>query len=307
LIYAESERWAQRAAASAAQCVIAPEGISFAGKTVLRAAEPKVAFARAAARFFSAAPAPAGLHAAAVISPEAQIGNRVHVGPFAAIEADAQVGDGCSIGAGCWIGEGVHLGRDCTLYPNVVIYPGAWLGDRVIVHAGAVLGSDGFGYVFDQGAYLKFPQLGTLVIEDDVEIGSNATVDRGSLGETRIARGTKLDNLVHVAHNVLISQHCVIAAQTGISGSSTLGEYVVVGGQVGIADHVRIEDRAVLGAQAGIPTSKIIRGGATYWGTPARKIEEFKKQYAVASRLPQLMEELKELQREVAELHRRTA
>ncbi len=302
LIYAESEHWAERAMASAAQCVIAGEGVPLTGKTVIRSAQPKLALARAAARFFPGKPAAAGIHATAIISPKARIGVRVHVGPFAVIEADAQVGEGSSIAAGCFIGEGVHVGQECKLYPNVVIYAGVWVGDRVIVHAGAVIGSDGFGYVLDEGAFLKFPQVGTVVIEDDVEIGSNSTVDRGSLGETRIGRGTKIDNLVQVAHNVQIGRHCVIAAQTGVSGSSSLGEYVVVGGQVGIGDHVRIENRAVLGAQAGIPSNKIIRGAATYWGTPARKIEDFKRQYAAASRLPELMEELRELRKQVAEL-----
>ncbi len=304
LIYAESERWAERTMASAARCVIAGEGIALAGKTVIRANQPKLALARAAARFFPARPVGAGIHATAIVSAKAQLGAQVHVGPFAVIEANAKVEEGSSIGAGCYVGEGVHIGRECMLYPNVVIYAGVRLGDRVIIHAGTVLGSDGFGYVLDEGGYLKFPQVGTLVIEDDVEIGSNATVDRGSLGETRIGRGTKIDNLVQVAHNVQIGQHSVIAAQTGISGSSILGTHVVVGGQVGIGDHVRIEDRAVLGGQAGIPSNKIIRGEATYWGTPARKMEEFKRQYAAASRLPELMEELRELRKQVEELRR---
>jgi len=302
LIYVESPRWVERTMASAAQCVIAGEGVRLTGKTVIRSSQPKLALARAAARFFPARPAAAEIHATAIISPGARLGGRVSVGPFAVIEANAEVGEGSSIAAGCYVGEGVHLGQECKLYPNVVIYAGVRLGDRVIVHAGTVIGSDGFGYVLDEGAYLKFPQLGTLVIEDDVELGSNSTVDRGSLGETRIGRGTKIDNLVQVAHNVQIGRHCVIAAQTGISGSSSLGEYVVVGGQVGIGDHVRIENRAVLGAQAGIPSNKIIRGEATYWGTPARKIEDFKRQHAAASRLPELMQELRELRKQVAEL-----
>ena len=190
LIYAESERWAERSRASAARCVIAGEGIPLAGKTVIRTPTPKLALARVAARFFPAKSPPMGTHRTASVSPEAQIGDRVHIGAFVVIEARAQVGDGSSIGAGCYVGEGVRIGRESKLYPNVVIYDGVRLGDRVIVHAGTVLGSDGFGYVPDENGYLKFPQLGTLVIEDDVEIGSNASVDRGSLGETRIGRGT---------------------------------------------------------------------------------------------------------------------
>ena len=180
------------------------------------------------------------------------------------------------------------LGSNCELYPNVTIYPGVRIGDRVVVHAGAVLGSDGFGYVRDEksGRYEKFPQAGRLEIEDDVEIGANATVDRGALDITRIGRGTKIDNLVHVGHNVRIGEDVVIAAQTGLSGSAVIEKNAVIGGQVGIADHVRIEEGAILGAQSGIPSKKIIRGkGVVFWGTPARPIREYLKELAVLARL----------------------
>jgi UDP-3-O-[3-hydroxymyristoyl] glucosamine N-acyltransferase len=200
----------------------------------------------------------------------------------------ADIGSGTRIGAGSVIGEHVRLGRDCEIYPNVTIYPGAKLGDRVIVHAGAVLGSDGFGYVRDStnGRYEKFPQIGRLEIGDDVEIGANATVDRGALEVTRIARGTKIDNLVHIGHNCLIGEDVVIAAQTGISGSVVVENGVVIAGQVGIADHVRIEEGAILGAQCGVPTKKVIRGkGVVFWGTPARPIREYLKELAVLARL----------------------
>jgi UDP-3-O-[3-hydroxymyristoyl] glucosamine N-acyltransferase len=180
------------------------------------------------------------------------------------------------------------MGSDCHLYPRVVLYSGTELGDRVIVHAGAVLGSDGFGYVRDSvtGEYAQFPQQGRLTIEDDVEIGANTTIDRGALEETRIGRGTKLDNLVHVGHNVSIGRNVVIAAQTGISGSSTIGDGAVVGGQVGIADHVEIGPGAILGAQAGIPSGKRIDGpGIVFWGTPARPIKGYLKELATLARL----------------------
>jgi len=182
----------------------------------------------------------------------------------------------------------VRIGRGCVIHANVSIYPGTRLADRVIVHAGAVLGSDGFGYVRDEqtGKYEKFPQLGTLDIGDDVEIGANSTLDRGALDATVIKRGTKIDNLVHVGHNVQIGEDIVIAAQTGISGSSVLEDGVVVAGQVGIADHVRIEKGAILGAQSGIPTGKVLRGsGILFWGTPARPIRQYLKELAVLARL----------------------
>src|SRR5438477_9219300 len=186
------------------------------------------------------------------------------------------------------MGANVVIGRDCELYPNVTVYSGVRIGDRVVVHAGAVLGSDGFGYVRDEktGRYEKFPQIGRLEIEDDGEIGANATIDRGALDGTRIRRGTKIDNLVHVGHNVDIGEDVVIAAQTGLSGSAVVENNVIIGGQVGIADHVRIEAGAILGAQSGIPSKKVIRGkGIVFWGTPARPIKEYLKELAVLGRL----------------------
>ncbi len=192
------------------------------------------------------------------------------------------------IGAGAVIGTGCVLGLGCRIYPRAVLYPGVRLGSRVTVHAGAVLGSDGFGYVRDagSGAYSQFPQQGMLVIEDDVEIGANTTVDRGALEETRIRRGTKLDNLVHIGHNVEVGEDVVIAAQTGVSGSSRIGRGAVVAGQVGIADHVDISAGAILGAQCGVPSNKRIEGpGVLFWGTPARPITQYLKELATLARL----------------------
>jgi UDP-3-O-[3-hydroxymyristoyl] glucosamine N-acyltransferase len=198
------------------------------------------------------------------------------------------IGEHTRIGAGCVIAAHAQIGSHCELYPNVTVYAGVRLGDRVIVHAGAVLGSDGFGYVRDNatGRYEKFPQVGRLEIEEDVEIGANSTIDRGALDVTRIGRGTKIDNLVHVGHNVQIGEDVVIAAQTGLSGSAVVENDVVIGGQVGIADHVHIKQGAILGAQSGVPTKKVIRGkGVVFWGTPARPIREYLKELAVLARL----------------------
>ena len=191
--------------------------------------------------------------------------------------------------------EGATIGSQCVLYPRVSVYPGARIGNRVVLHAGVVVGSDGFGYVFAEGRHHKFPQLGGVIIEDDVEIGSNSTVDRGSLGTTVISMGTKIDNLVQVAHNVRIGRHCVIAAQTGISGSTEIGDYVVLGGQVGVGDNVRIEDNVTVGGQAGVSRGSLRQGG-TYWGTPARPLHEFKKMYACLSHLPSLAAKIKDLE-----------
>jgi UDP-3-O-[3-hydroxymyristoyl] glucosamine N-acyltransferase len=223
-----------------------------------------------------------------VVHPAARLAKDVKVDESVVIGEGAEIGSGSRIGAGSVIGAKVRMGNDCELHPNVTVYPATRLGNRVVVHAGAVLGSDGFGYVRDEktGHYEKFPQIGRLEIEDDVEIGANSTIDRGALDVTRIGRGTKIDNLVHVGHNVQIGEDVVIAAQTGLSGSAVVKNNVVIGGQVGIADHVRIEEGAILGAQSGIPSNKIIRGkGIVFWGTPARPIREYLKELAVLARL----------------------
>jgi UDP-3-O-[3-hydroxymyristoyl] glucosamine N-acyltransferase len=301
LTFAEGERALLRAVDSRAGCILVSSGVKLAGQTTLAVSHPKLAFIRVARSLRPAGPALPGIHPTAVIALDARLAPDVSVGPYVVIESEVTVGPGTSLGAGGFLGRGVQLGADCTAYPRVTVYPGAKIGDRVILHAGVVIGGDGFGYVFAEGRYHKFPQLGQVIVEDDVEIGSNTTVDRGSLGTTVIGQGTKIDNLVQIAHNVTIGRHCVIAAQTGISGSVEVGEYVVMGGQVGVADHVRIEDNVVAGAQAGIPTGKVIRKGATVWGTPARPLAEFKKMYAHMSNLPSLARRVKELSRRTSE------
>jgi UDP-3-O-[3-hydroxymyristoyl] glucosamine N-acyltransferase len=296
LIYVEAAKHAERAAASAAACVVASEGIALPGKTVLRSAQPKVAFAKAAGLLLERAPIASGVHSTAIVAPLARIGANVGIGPFAVIGEDTHIGDGTQIGAHCVIGAGCWVGENCRIHPRVTVYAGSRIGHRAEVHSGAVIGADGFGYAFDGERYWKFPQAGIVEIGDDVEIGANATIDRGSLDDTRIGEGVKLDNLVHVGHNVQIGAHTVIAAQTGISGSSRLGHHVVCGGQVGIADHCTLEDGSVAGAQAGIPTGKTIRNGQTVWGTPARPLDKFKEAYVWYARLPELGERIKRLE-----------
>jgi UDP-3-O-[3-hydroxymyristoyl] glucosamine N-acyltransferase len=299
LIYVESPRHLEGAAASAAKCVVIAPGVALPGKNLLRAANPKLVFARAAEWLLPPAPIVQGIHPTAVIAPSAQLASSVAVGPYAVIEENVQVEAGTEIGAFCFLGRGVRVGEGCRLYPRITIYPGCCVGNRVILHSGVVIGSDGFGYVADGQKYRKFPQVGVVEIHDDVEIGANTTIDRGSLGRTEIAAGVKLDNLVHVAHNVTIGENTVIAAQTGISGSSKIGKNVVVGGQVGIADHCQLEDGAIAGAQAGIPSGKIVHSGQIFWGTPARPLDKYKKQFAWFSRLPELAERIKRLENSV--------
>jgi UDP-3-O-[3-hydroxymyristoyl] glucosamine N-acyltransferase len=296
LIYVESPRHLDRAAASAAKCVVIAPGLTLPGKSLLRATNPKLTFARAAEWLVPPAPIAQGIHPTAVIAPSAQIASGVGVGPYVVIEDDVQIDAGTQIGAFCYLGRGSKIGKGCRLYPRVTLYAGARLENRVILHSGAVIGSDGFGYVTQDGKRWKFPQVGEVEIQDDVEIGANTTIDRGSLDRTEIGVGTKLDNLVHIAHNVRIGESTVIAAQTGISGSSLIGKSVIIGGQVGIADHCEIEGAAVIGAQAGIPSGKIVRNGQIVWGTPARPLDKFKKQFAWFSRLPELAERVKRLE-----------
>jgi UDP-3-O-[3-hydroxymyristoyl] glucosamine N-acyltransferase len=296
LIYVESPRHLDQAAASAAKCAVIGPGLSLSGKILVRAANPKLAFARAAEWLLPLASIARGIHPTAIIAPSAKLAPGAAVGPYAVVEEEVQIGAGTEIGAFCFLGRGARIGEGCRLHPRVTLYAGARLANRVILHSGAVIGADGFGYVAEAGKYRKFPQVGKVELQDDVEIGANTTIDRGSLGRTEIGAGTKLDNLVHVAHNVSIGENTVIAAQTGISGSSVMGKNVAVGGQVGIADNCEIEDNAILGAQAGIPSGKTVRRGQIVWGTPARPLEKFKKQFAWFSRLPELADRVKRLE-----------
>jgi UDP-3-O-[3-hydroxymyristoyl] glucosamine N-acyltransferase len=290
LVFVEDEKNLAAALKSKASAIIAGEfAAGKAGsKPLIIHPQPRLGFARAAQLFKPTSEMKPGVHASAVVHPSAKVGKNVSVAERVVIAEGAQIGEGTTIGAGDVIGANASIGRDCELYPNVTIYPGVRLGDRVIVHSGAVLGSDGFGYVRDgaTGRHEKFPQIGRLEIEDDVEIGANSTIDRGALEVTRIRRGTKIDNLVHIGHNCDVGEDVVIAAQTGLSGSVSIAKNVVMGGQVGIADHVRIEEGVLLGAQTGVPTRKVVRGkGVAFWGTPARPLREYLKQLATLARL----------------------
>jgi UDP-3-O-[3-hydroxymyristoyl] glucosamine N-acyltransferase len=290
LVFVDDEKHLAGALKSRAGAIIAGEFATAvnADRPVLISDHPKLAFARAARMLADDGRQQGSIHASAVIDPSATLGAGVRVDARAVVGEGAQIRNGTRIGAGSVIGAGVKIGSSCGIYPNVTIYPGTTVGDRVLIHAGAVLGSDGFGYVRDgkTGHYEKFPQVGRLVIEDDVEIGANATVDRGALEETRIRRGTKIDNLVHVGHNCQIGEDVVIAAQTGLSGSIVIAKNAVLGGQVGIAEHARIEEGVLVGAQTGVLPHKVLRGnGVAFWGTPARPLREYLKQLAALGRL----------------------
>ena len=292
LVFVEDAQNLDAALRSSAAAVIAGNfaagniAASAASKSILISPQPRLAFARAA-KLLRDADRSRLTHPSAIVPASTRIGKNIAIGARAILGENVRLGDETTIGSGAVIGDDVVIGSHCRLDANVTVYSGTTLGDRVTVQAGAVLGSEGFGYVRDSqtGRYEQFPQIGRLVIEDDVEIGANSTIDHGALDETRIRRGTKIDNLVHIGHNVQIGQDVVIAAQTGLSGSAIVEDNVIIGGQVGIADHVRIEAGAILGAQSGIPTRKVIRGkGVVFWGTPARPIREYLKELAFLSR-----------------------
>ena len=304
LIYVESAKHAERAAKSAARCAIVGQGIVLAGKTAIEASEPKLAFAKAAAWLLPKSVPPPGAHATAIIAATARVDENASIGAYVVIEDDAQVGANSVIEPFCFVGRGAHVGDNCWLHPRVTLYAGARIGNRVELHAGATIGSDGFGYVFGEDQHWKFPQIGGMEIGDDVEIGAGTTIDRGSLDSTVIGDGVKIDNLVHIAHNVKIGARTLILAQAGISGSCTIGADVIVGGQVGMGDHVTLEDGARVASGAGILTGKVIRAGHTMWGTPARPLEKFKEQYAWISRLPEMGERLKRLEERSASTRR---
>jgi len=295
LLFAEDAVSLTAALASHAAAVFVSPKIAPASskKSLLLAAQPRLAFAQAA-RLLQCAEPVTGIHPTAVVDPSAILAEDVSVGACAVIEAQAQVAAGTRIGAGAVIGSGVVIGSHCRIYPRVVVYPGTQICNHVVVHAGAVLGADGFGYVRDRdsGEYLQFPQQGRLVVEDNVEIGANSTIDRGALEETRIERGVKIDNLVHLGHNVRVGHDVVIAALTGVSGSSTIGNNAIVGGQVGIGDHATIGDQVILGSGSGVLTHKKVKGpGVIFWGRPARPLRQYLKELAALTRLARKAEE----------------
>jgi UDP-3-O-[3-hydroxymyristoyl] glucosamine N-acyltransferase len=294
LIFATDEETIQAVLRSAASAAVlgtgaVPPEAEGSRVEIIECSEPRLWFSRAA-KLLATPQLALGVHPSAVVGTQVKFGSNVTVSPHAVIGDNANIGAGTRVGSGAVVGVSVTIGSNCRIFPKVVLYPGTTVGDRVIVHAGAVLGADGFGYVRDAltGEYTQFPQQGRLVIEDDVEIGANTTIDRGALQETRIRRGTKIDNMVHIGHNCDIGEDVVIVALTGISGSSTVGKGAVLAGQVGIGDHVHIGPGVVLGGQAGVFSGKTVKGestGEVFYGTPARPLRQVLREQAALARL----------------------
>ncbi|HWB61602.1 MAG TPA: UDP-3-O-(3-hydroxymyristoyl)glucosamine N-acyltransferase [Chthoniobacteraceae bacterium] len=284
--------------ATRATAVLVPP--DFTGETSaiqIRVADPMVALAKVLEVFAPPAVVFApGVHATAVVAPDAVLGKNVSVQAYAVVESGAKIGDISVVGAHVYIGHGAVLGADCRIYPNVTIREHSIIGSRVIIHSGAVIGGDGFGYEFSGGKHVKIPQTGIVQIDDDVEIGSNTTIDRARFGKTWIQEGTKIDNLVQIAHNVVIGKHSVIVSQAGISGSTRLGQYVTLAGQVGLVGHLEIGDQVIVGAQSGV--SKNIPAKEIWLGSPATPMQEQKEKFANINRLSKLFARVKKLEQD---------
>lgn len=308
VIFVENDKFIAKALESNASLIILSKKLIITkanNKSLILVDYPKLAFAKIIRAFFPLPEVSDFIHSTAILAKTVQLASNVSIGAYSVIGENTRVDKNSSIGAHCVIGESVEIGQNSVIHSNVTIYDKVKIGDNVIIHSGTVIGSDGFGYVFHQGEYHKFPQVGDVVIENNVEVGSNVSIDRGALGSTIIGQGTKIDNLVQIAHNVKIGRNCVLAAQVGVSGSSVIEDNVVVGGQVGIADHVKLETGSIIGAQAGIPTGKIIRRGLTVWGTPARPIDDFKNIYAHTQNLPSLKERVVRIEKQLLQLDKK--
>ena len=284
-----------------ASAIIVAENHRVTDKTLVRNPNPYLAFLKAVCFFQGdeARPEP-GIHPTAVVAPGTDIDASASIGPHVVLEAGARVGAMARIDAGCYLGAGSSVGSQTRLYPNVTLREGCALGDRVIVHSGTVIGSDGFGFVRDGELYRKLPQVGNVIVENDVEIGANVTIDRATTGVTRIGEGSKIDNLVQIGHNVQIGRHCIIVAQVGISGSTVVGDHVVIAGQVGIVGHIEIGSGAQIGAKSGV--SKSIKPGQRVFGYPALPVVTAKRLEACVRNLPDLIQTVRALKRRVEEL-----
>jgi len=301
----EKSEFAEAAQKTNATCLIVPENFDRQLPcSSIGVKNPKLAFAQIA-ELLHQRKRKIGISENALIAKSSKIGQQVFISAFASIGENSEIGDRTQIFEGAKIGENVKIGADCIIFPNVVVYENVSVGKNVMIHAGAIIGADGFGFVRGEEAYVKFPQIGTVVIEDDVEIGANSCVDRAAFGETRISKGTKIDNLVQIAHNVQIGERVVIAAQTGISGSTIIESDCVIGGQVGMGDHARVLSGAIIGSQAGVLPGKIVRAGV-WWGTPIQPLDEYKRQNAHVKGIARLKEELKELKKQIETLKNET-
>ncbi|MCS7272965.1 MAG: UDP-3-O-(3-hydroxymyristoyl)glucosamine N-acyltransferase [Fimbriimonadales bacterium] len=302
LTFAENERRLQEALRSPASAILTAPNVSLPSdtdKSFLLHPVPRLAWAKILALYSPFATPPVGIHPTVVMGEGCELGDEVSLMPYVVLGERVRLGNRVKVYPFCYIGDEVEIGDDTVLYPHVVVMARVRIGKRVIVHPGAVIGGDGYGYVQHAGIHHKIPQIGRVVVEDDVEIGCNTTIDRATTGETRIGPGTKIDNLVQVAHNVQVGAHCLLVAQVGIAGSATLGHHVILAGQVGVKDHVHIGDNVVVGAQGGV--AKNLPPNGVYWGTPAVPHHEWLRALAHLYKLPELFKRVEALERRLRE------
>lgn len=305
LTFAEKAAYLVEAEGSEASAILVGTDCGASTKVMIRVPNPRVAVAKLLPLFFPETMETAGVHPSAVIAPSAKVDATAHIGPNCVIGDGVEIGPRSVLLGGNHVRRESRLGEDVTLHPNVVIYPKTQIGDRVTIHAGTVIGSDGYGYVFDEGRHRKMPQVGQVIIHDDVEIGANTAIDRGALGPTVIGQGTKIDNLVHVAHNVAFGRHCLIMGQCGFAGSTHLGDYAVVASQSGVAGHLKIGTQAMIGAKSGV--MRDIPDKGTVLGIPAQPDKQTKRQWIAMQQLPDLLKQVRELEKKVAELSGKVA
>jgi UDP-3-O-[3-hydroxymyristoyl] glucosamine N-acyltransferase len=298
LSFLANPKYREMALASKAGAILAAESAALPGKTLLLCRDPYLALARALEFMHPAVPVAPGCHRSAVLGEGCRVAEDASVGPYAVLGDHCSVGSRTVISAGVVVGSHSTIGSGCRLHPRVVLYDRTVLGDRVILHAGVVVGSDGFGYAHEDGHHVKVPQVGRVVIEDDVEVGANCTIDRGALEETRIGRGTKIDNLVQIAHNVRVGADCILVAQAGISGSTELGRGVIFAGQSGAVGHIRIGDGARIGAKSAV--TKDLPDGAFVTGHPAQDHRAWLKERALCGKLDEMMRRIKALEAKAA-------
>lgn len=300
LTFAENEEYFAKAEQGGASAILAGANATSSSKTLLRVKNPRLAFAKVLPLFFPEPQFTPGVHITAVVAKSAQLDPTAHIGPHCVVGERVKIGARTALLGGCHIGDDAQLGEDVRLFQNVVVYARSQIGNRVRVHAGSVIGSDGFGYVFDQGQHRKVLQIGNVIIHDDVEIGANACIDRAALGSTIIGRGAKIDNLVQVAHNVVIGEGCLLVAQAGIAGSTKLGNFVVLAGQVGVAGHLKIGHQVTVAAQSGVMND--IPDGQKWLGSPAGPDRDVKRQWIGVRRLPEALQRIAELEKKLAAL-----
>lgn len=303
ITFAENEDLHKAAEETNAAAIIVPKSIAQSKKTLIQVDYPRLAFAQIAHQFQLKPLVTQGIHPTCQIHPEAQIGDGVSIHPYAVIDAGAQIGDGTVVGSGVYIGKGVQVGSDCEIHANVVIEYATQIGNRVIIHAGTVVGSDGFGFVTTKAGHYKLPQLGNVLIQDDVEIGANVAIDRGAIGSTVVRRGTKIDNLVHLAHNVEVGENGLIVGQAGVAGSAKLGNWVTLAGQSGVYGHLQVGDKVTLAAR-GVITGDV-ESGAFLSGAPAIDHKQDFKVRAAGRRVPDLLKRVRELEKRLAELEKK--